>query len=336
LLSDEAYAEFARAYGLDAAPNFEGEAWHLVRDPDVPESNQLEKSRVLLREAREPRIHPTLDPKQLTSWNALMAAGLLRAARALGRDDWAALARGTLDFIRAQQWDGSRLLAVHNQGESRFSGYLDDYAFTLCALLESLQTDWRRQDLDFAIHLADALLLRFEDGDHGGFYFSDADQPTPIARSIVTQDDATPAAYALAANSLRQLAALIGEVRYMQAADRALSRARPDLERGPMAFAGIVRSLMQARSPIPQVVISGREPTRAEELKNWVQSRYSVSCYQLRATEAETTHGKQDRPLPGLLAEFRTDQAVSAWVCLGMQCLPPAHTQEDLKKRLDG
>ncbi|MDX1556445.1 MAG: hypothetical protein R3212_10500, partial [Xanthomonadales bacterium] len=286
----------------------------------------LVQARQALRDARSQRVHPTLDPKQITSWNALTTAGLLRAARAGGRDDWTALAQRTLDFIRDRQWDGSRLHAVHNAGESRFHGYLDDYAFTLDALLESLRTAWRRQDLDFAIDLADALLLRFEDEENGGFFFNDGEQPTPIARSMVVQDDATPAAYAYAIGSLQQLAGLIGESRYHAAAVRALERAGGGIEQHPVAFASAARAAIRLGRPVPQVLLRGSDPQRVDPLRQWLAT-LPVHSYLI-------SDGDGDPPLPGLLEAIATSKPVSAWVCHGMRCLPPVHSRSDLESLL--
>jgi uncharacterized protein YyaL (SSP411 family) len=323
LLPDGEYALFSRAYGLDAAPNFEGKAWHLtgrIESPDDPEA--LKKARRTLHAEREKRVHPTLDKKQITSWNALAASGLLRAARALNRPDWVELAHATLDFIRTQQWDGKRLLAVHNQGQARFAGYLDDYVFSIQALLESLRTEWRRADLDFALQLADSMLLRFEDADHGGFFFSDTDQPAPIARSVAVQDDATPAAYPIAIMVLHDLAALVGEPRYLDAAERAAARARPGIENSPLAFASAIRALLNQVNPQPQLMVAGRDTKQALTLKRWAESHFPVKCYFVGASGEDAVQGKAERPLPGILAD------------MGMKCLPPVHTREELEPLL--
>ncbi len=333
LLGDDDYDRFARAYGLDGPPNFEDEAWHLVRSPNV-DDKALERSRRILARAREKRVHPTLDRKQITSWNALAAGGLLSAARAMQQGGWVQPGQRVLDFIRREQWRGDHLLAVHNAGESRFLGYLDDYAFTLQALLESLRTTWRREDLEFALQVADALIARFEDRDHGGFFFSDDAQATPIARSISTQDDAIPAAYGIAVEALQQLAALIGEQRYHEAADRALDRGRAGLERSPMAFATLTRAVLHAHTPVPQVVIAGRSGKAAQAMKQWAESRFSVNCYLLPEPGGDEAQTDGEQPLPGLLAEFKSSEPVTAWVCRGMQCLPPVNTQDDLEELL--
>jgi len=336
LLDDEQLGPFSEAYGLDGPPNFEDEAWHLVgqvESRDDPET--LKAARETLRIARESRVHPTLDEKQITSWNALTATGLLRAARALAVSEWTSLAQDTLDFIRKTQWDGSRLLAVHNQGQSRFSGYLDDYAFTLQACLESLRTSWRRDDLDFAIHIADAMLVRFEDEDNGGFYFTDTDQPTPIARSVVMQDDATPAAYPAAIIALHDLAGLVGNLRYLKTSEKALDRALPGTENSPMAFAGVTRACLSLANPRPQLVIAGTSQEETSGLKRWAESHFPVNCYRVDEAGEDTVHGKGEKPLPGILAEFNTDKPVTAWLCLGMKCLPPVNSRAELKVLLE-
>jgi uncharacterized protein YyaL (SSP411 family) len=36
--------------------------------------------------------------------------------------------------------------------------------------------------------------------------------------------------------------------------------------------------------------------------------------------------------LPGILGEFRSQRPATAWLCLGMRCLPPANTRSELEK----
>src|SRR5260370_431391 len=73
----------------------------------------LASGRKKLFEAREKRVHPGRDEKVLVSWNALMIAGMARAAVVFGRDDWLASAKQALGFIRAAMWKNGRLLATY-------------------------------------------------------------------------------------------------------------------------------------------------------------------------------------------------------------------------------
>jgi uncharacterized protein YyaL (SSP411 family) len=337
-LDDSVSPLFRRAYGLDDGPNFEGRAWHLQRRKSAADlgdefglteaevEQQLAAARERLREIREERVHPTRDNKQLTSWNALLAGGLVRAARALGREDWLDRAAEILDFIRRELWQDGRLLAVFNAGEARFAAYLDDYAWLLSALLDYLSVRWEPVRLAFAMELAETLLERFEDLDAGGFFFSDASIQVPITRSMIFQDDATPAGNAGAILALNRLGRLVGEPRFTAAADRCLQRAGARLKESPLAHAGLLPALQDAVRPPPHLVIGGSDADATASLKQWVEANYRVDCFLI---------GPPDRSLPGILAGYGTAQPVSAWLCHGMRCLPPVQTRAELEPLLE-
>jgi hypothetical protein len=331
---------FRRAYGLDQPANFEGRAWHLQRREGVAELTaefglsaadveaKLEAARMALHTAREARVHPTLDDKRLTSWNALLAGGLVRAGRALGREDWLDRAEDIFSFIRRELWSGHSLLAVYNAGAARFAAYLDDYAWLLRALLDCLQVRWNRAWLDFAIELAEALLQRFEDPQHGGFFFSDAAVEVPITRSMIFQDDATPSGNGIAALALNRLARLLGEPRYGEAAERCLRRAMPRIGESPLAHAAMLLALRDAATPPPQLVITGTDPQEQTAWKRWVEGRLGVDCYLLGPATRDTDSAS----LPGILGQFRSQRPATAWLCMGMRCLPPAHSRSELER----
>ncbi|NNL03859.1 MAG: thioredoxin domain-containing protein [Xanthomonadales bacterium] len=329
LLGSKRGAPFSKEYGLDLPPNFESKAWHLQRtrpgEPDAaPES--FGEERAQLRNTREQRIHPTLDDKRLLSWNALLAGGYARAGRALGEAQWLDQADGIFVFVRRELWRGDGLLAVFNRGQARFEAYLDDYAFLLDALLNFLQARWNSRWLAFAIEVADAMQARFEDHENGGFYFSDEAVDVPMTRSMIFQDDATPAGNALAVRALSRLGHLLGEPGYLRSAERCLQRSLAAVGQAPAGHASMLLALHEAATPPPHLVIGGADTARGETLKAWVDRRYRVDCYLIAPAEAS---------LPGMLGEFRSSEPVTAWLCRGTQCLPPVHTEDELKRLLD-
>ncbi len=329
---------FCQTYGLDGPPNFESRAWHLVRQisakelaerMDRPEQSirqSLESARIALVSARNERIPPVLDDKRLTSWNALLAEGLIRAGRALQRQDWLQSADSILCFIRRELWDGQQLYAVFNGGRAKFTAYLDDYAYLLNAILYHLQARWSTKNLRFAIDLGEALLGRYEDSENGGFYFSDAGEDVPIARSMIFQDDATPAGNAVAALALRKLGQLIGDVRFTSSAERILSRSLAQVGDNPLAFASMLIAVQESMAPRPHLIISGTDSSRQDEWKLWAETNYQVDCYQI---------GPETSSLPGILREYRSNEPVTAWLCHGMHCLPPAESRDRLKQQLE-
>jgi len=343
VLDGQSLALFRRAYGLDQPPNFEQRAWHLKRlrstaelatEFDLPAHRVdalLADAAGALRRAREARVHPTLDAKQLTGWNALLASGFVRAGQALGRDDWLDRAEAIFGFVRRELWAGDHLKAVYNAGEARFMAYLDDYAWLLRALLDHLAARWNHATLDFAMAVAESLLRRFEDPAGGAFFFSDAAVEVPIARSMIFQDDATPAGNGSAALALNRLGRLVGEPRYAEAAERCLQRALPRVEESPLAHASVLLALQDAAAPRPQLILSGSDVREQRDWKRWAESRFRLDCYLLGPPhEGENAHD-----LPGILGGFRTDRPATGWLCLGLRCLPPAHTRDELERALN-
>jgi uncharacterized protein YyaL (SSP411 family) len=318
VLDDAEWAVAARHWCLDGPPNFENSHWHLrVAKPLVVEDRELiAGARAKLYMARENRVRPGRDDKILTSWNALMIAGLVHAGRLLARPAWIAAARRALAFIEAKLWqgEGGHLLATCKDGRAHLNAYLDDYAYLLAALLELLQADFRREELDFASDVADALLARFEDVEHGGFFFTAHDHETLIARLKPATDGSTPAGNGIAAVALQRLGHLLGEPRYIDAAERTLRLFRSEFEQRPGGLSALLTALDEALDP-PQVVIL-RGPDGF--LQSWQESlsREFRPSTMVLAIACDMAH------LPATL-DKPISADVNAWVCTGVNCLPP-------------
>src|SRR5688572_25763706 len=259
LLSAEEYAATAAHFGLDQPPNFENRHWHLhvARPGEAPKQK--------LFEAREKRVRPGRDEKILASWNALAIRGMAHAGRVFGRPEWIASARRALEFIRAQMWRQGRLLATYKDGRAHLNAYLDDYALLIAALLELMQDEFSTDDLRFAQELADVLLEQFEDGEHGGFFFTSRDHEQLIHRPKPGHDHATPSGNAVAAWALNRLAALTGHGGYARAAERTLALFYPAMRDSPSGFAMMTIALDEHLAQPKTLILRGER----EALKRW-------------------------------------------------------------------
>jgi hypothetical protein len=251
LLDDDEWRVARDHWGLDGPANFERSHWHLhvVAAIDANDANLLERIRAKLRAHRDLRIRPGRDDKVLTAWNALMIDGLARAARIFDRSDWLAAARRALDFTRSTLWRDGRLLATARNGKAHLPGYLDDYAFLLVALLEMAQTDAKAGDLAFAAELAEILIEHFEDKAAGGFHFTADDHEILIHRPKPCHDNAMPGGNAAAALGLLRLGRLLGEPRYVEAAERTLRLFAPEFAHGG-GVATLLMALDEALTPV--------------------------------------------------------------------------------------
>jgi uncharacterized protein YyaL (SSP411 family) len=334
LLTTEEYAVVAPHYGLDGPPNFEAECWHLrvmkplevvaqrLAVPLVECEARLERARAKLLAAREQRVHPGRDEKVLTSWNALMVRGMARAARVFGETAWLASARRSMDFIRGTLWrphssadpPRGRLFATYKDGKAHLNAYLDDYAFMLDALLELMQVEFRDGDLRFARELAEILLDRFEDRVAGGFFFVSHDHEQLIHRAKPGHDNATPSGNGIAAFALQRLGHLVGEARYLEAAERALNLFYPLIERQPSAFVSLAVALDEYLAP-PQTVILRGDGNKITEWQGALMRTYRPDTLILALPAGLTG-------LPPVLDKPVPAGGVNAWVCRGVTCLP--------------
>ena len=343
VLDEDEFAALAVSFGLDRPPNFEGHAWHLhtfVERGALPAklgvdaetaAARLDRARARLFEARTPRVRPGLDDKILTSWNAMMVSGLTVAGEALGAPAFVGAAERAFDFLRENAWVEGRLHAAWKDGRARFPAYLDDYAFVLEAALRLLQARWRPADLDFAIEMAEALLERFEDRARGGFWFTAHDHERLMHRSKPFSDDSLPAGNGVAAFWLGRLGHLLGETRYLEAAERTLAAAWPGLAEMPQAHGAMLTALEEYLEPPQTIVLRGR----GEPLERWrarCTARYAPRRYVVAVPD--------DAPaLPGLLAA-RTPAAGAgggapvAYVCEGHRCDAPITSFDTLEAAL--
>ena len=320
------YAVFAPHFGLDGPANFEG-SWHLcVRSglDAIAVAQQLSvdavrellsSAQVKLMQLRDSRVRPGLDDKVLASWNALAIAGLATAARCLARDDYADAASAALAFLRRVHWQGGRLLATSAGGQARLGAYLDDYAFLLEAILELASVRFSADNLAWASELAEVMLRHFEDTQAGGFFFTADDHEALISRPKSFSDEAIPAGNAVAARALLRLGYLLGEPRYLAAAERTLRAAWPAMRKYPEGHASMLLALEEYLTA-PQIVIVRGAAAAIRPWQHELNAVFAPRCWTL-AVPADAAG------LPPALATKPAADLPIAYVCRGPQCSAP-------------
>jgi hypothetical protein len=338
LLSAEEYAVFAPRFGLDRTPNFENEWWHLhvfqgtegiTRALGIePERADalLAGARQKLFEARAQRIHPGRDEKILTAWNGLMIKGMARAGRLLEKPEFIASAEHALDFIRATLWKDGRLLATYKDGKAHLPAYLDDHAFLIDGILELLQARWQSSDLQFAVELAELLLTHFQDRDNGGFYFTADDHEKLLHRPKPASDEAIPSGNGIAALTLLRLGHVLGEPRYLDAAERTLKVLYPAVRRYPSAHNALLNAIEEYLEPTQTIVLRGP----AVALPTWLGR--CLQKYAPHRMVFAIPDGTADLPAP--LAQRIATGEVTAYICTGQSCQPPVTRLDELDRAL--
>ena len=345
-LGEADYPLAEAASGLDAPPNFEERAWHLLRavplqalaerfkQTPVEAARRLDSIRHSLFDDRTTRVPPARDDKILTAWNALAISSLSRCARLMEDTRCTTMAQRALDALRKSVWIDGKLYANSAEPAWRIAGFLDDHAFLLDALLETLQLAFDPRDLKWAIALADALLEKFGDETSGAFRFSTPQHATPLPSNENWMDDALPNGSAVAIRSLLRLGHLVGDVRYLDRAARALDAAAGALDRYPDACPTLLRALDESARPRPQIVIR----CSAARAADWQAALHSA----LRNTGLMPGGDPVDAflirddatNLPGVLAAREPRGDGVAYVCSGLVCQAPVMSPDALADSL--
>jgi hypothetical protein len=336
ILFPEEYAVVAPYYGVLRSPNFESKYWNLEiiqRLVDVAKAvgisedeaeKRLASARIKLLIERESRVHPGRDEKILTSWNGLMIKGMAHAGRICRHSEWVHSAAHAVDFIRSTMWRNGRLLATFKNGNAHLNAYLDDYAFMLDGLLELMQAEFRQSDLDFAIKLAEVLLDQFESKQTGGFFFTSHDHEKLIHRPMPGHDNATPSGNGVAAYVLQRLGHLVGEPRYLQAAENALNMFYSAMSLHASSYCSLMITLEETLTP-PQIVILRGQESVLTEWRNALQNSSPYTLVFALPTELVGLPPSLNKPCP-------TDKPVNAWVCQGVICQPEISDLQELQQ----
>jgi uncharacterized protein YyaL (SSP411 family) len=334
LLTKKEYAVLSSYYGFDKAPNFEG-YWHfylpktlesLSKSLDIPRATLkqiLAQANEKLLNARDKRARPFRDEKILTSWNAITAKGMLLAGRQLNEKRYLQSAEKSLIFMQNKLWDGEYLQACYKNGNAYLLGYLDDYAFLLDALLTSLEISWDSNRLLFATAIAETTLNHFIDSKNGGFFFTANNHETLLYRPKTMMDDAIPAGNGILARGLLLLGYLLGENRYIDAAEQTLKSAWAFLTRYPAEHCSLLLALKDYLSPSPIIVLRGNK----EEMVAW-QKEAIFTQIPIFSIPSEA------RNLPKALASKFAQGDCCAYICEGQTCKSVIRTLDNFKSLL--
>jgi uncharacterized protein YyaL (SSP411 family) len=302
-------------YGVSEAGNFEGRnILHLAGGVDAPKPEGLDAMRRALYSARAKRVWPGLDDKRLASWNALMISALAEAGAVLERNDYLDAARACAEFVwEAMRDPDGNLLRTYKDGRAHLNAYLEDHAFLLEALLSLYEATFEQRWFERAQALAETMIGRFGDEQHGGFFSTSDDHESLIARRKEIGDHPIPSGNSAAAMGLLHLAALTGNRAYRQQAENVFRLFANPASQHPEAFAHLLRAIDFHLSPTKEVALIGDDLT---ELAGVVRAEHRPHLV--------LAGGPQGSELPPLLRDRPAlDGNPTAYVCESFACKQP-------------
>ena len=171
---------------------------------------------------RDKRIKPDLDDKIISSWNGIMISGLINVHEKTGDLRSLRLAEGAIRNLRSHFRDGYILRYTKEGDEREIQGVLDDYAFTIDALLRFFEVSGDTSYLDDADVLAKIVIRKFYDAP--ALYLIPNDHEDAIfGRPIQVTDDSMAAALSVMVRNFFKLSKYTEQHDYYNVAEDILS-----------------------------------------------------------------------------------------------------------------
>ncbi|XP_014847024.1 PREDICTED: spermatogenesis-associated protein 20 isoform X2 [Poecilia mexicana] len=313
----------------------------------VEKFNELMTSaRGRMAEVRQIRPRPHLDTKMLASWNGLMLSAFARVGAVLGNEVLLERAVQAGNFLKEHLWDPNQqnMLRSCYRGDQMevqqisppICGFLDDYAFVVCGLLDLYEATFQTEWLRWAEELQARQDALFWDNQGGGYFCSEPSDAAVLLRLKEDQDGAEPSANSVSASNLLRLSHYTGRQEWLQKSQQLLAAFSDRLTSIPIALPEMVRALMAQHYTLKQIVICGqRESSDTAGLLAAVNSLFSPFKVVMH------TDGNPEsflcQRLPALTSMTQLDAAATAYVCQDLTCsLPVTEPQELRRLLLDG
>ena len=327
ILAPEIAAEFAAAYDVTRAGNFEGH--NILNQLNglnfwTDAEDKLATARKLLQQERSKRVRPGLDDKVLADWNGLTIAALAQAAAVFGEFRWLVMAERAFGFISQAMTRSDRLGHSWRDEKLLYPGLASDFAAMIRAALALFEVTQNRKYLETAISWQEALELWHAEIGEGLYFLTAADAEGLVIRPHALTDDATPNHNGVIGQNLVRLAALTGDRRYRDRADDLLAATLPSAAANIFGHLSILNAL-DMRLGLTEIVIAG-DGAEADKLFAAALALPSMIRSVLRARDASSL--PSDHPAQ---AKIAATSAAAAFVCHGESCSLPVTDVEEMK-----
>jgi uncharacterized protein YyaL (SSP411 family) len=305
---------------------------------EIPEpvlATRIESIRTRLLAAREVRVRPSIDDKVLSDWNGLFIAALAQAGRVFDNPVSIDGAKTAMQFIltRMRSNDGG-LLHRYRDGDAAITGFADDYAFIVHALIEVYETTFDHQYLVTALQLNNYFFEHFWDTTNGGFFTVSDTAEALIIRKKECYDGATPSSNSVAFMNQLRLFRLTGDASLEKNASVLSQSFGGTVNQSPSAYTWFLCGLDLAGES-HEIVIVGEDG--AEDTKELILALRST--YLPSVTVLQFAPGPQADALAEI-APFTKNLSMingkaTAYVCSGHACSLPVTDPKAFLAQID-
>jgi hypothetical protein len=309
--------DFCAYYQVTSEGNWEHglNLLHVAHSSIPPD--RLEEMHHLLVTVRNKRPKPGLDDKILTGWNAMTVCGLVDAYHAFGDPAYARAAGGCLSFVMDHLVNHTQVYRSWKGRPSTTSGFLEDYAYLIHALIKMYEADFVETRLLTASRLMERTLNHFFDDTQGYFWYTSDESENLITRKKELFDNVIPSSNSVMAMNLFVLGTYFDRDDWKEKARHMVNGLQHLITKEPAYMSHWAMAAAFVHVPLVEVAFTG---PRAVEYKTEFKRTYAPYCLVMG------TSGNSSLPL--LRDKQPTDQT-TVYVCANKVCHRPVSTVAD-------
>jgi len=261
---------------------------------------------------RNKRVKPRVDDKIITSWNALLMAGLVDAYGAFGDPKFLDAAEDVYHSLVKSSYRNKHLVHSYKKGSKRSEGFLEDYAFLANASLSLYSATMDKAYFHFAQELMHTVQKEYKDGNSVFFRYNRND--ALIAKIFKTDDGVLPSANAVLAHNFFILGHLEYNKEYLENSRQMLSVILPSLKANPDGYSRWASLLLNEAYAFYEIAVVG---TEAAALVRDLKGQYLPNTLVVGSEE--------ESDLPLFKNRFLVDETL-IYVCRNNACKLPVAT----------
>ncbi|MHA8049887.1 thioredoxin domain-containing protein [Aquirufa sp. ROCK-SH2] len=317
LLPYNKHVEFYQTYSISQQGNWEDGQNILFKNKSILNYYFNEEFKIL-NQAKENRIKPARDQKQILSWNALTLLGLIDASIAMN-DELISEKCEKLIQSMLENFETSPNYLLHqvDYADQPIQGFLDDYATFGLALVKFFLKKGNEELIEKSSQLLEFVLQNFQssDSDFDLFYYRSGQSEKLIADKIEFTDSVIPSSNSVLCEWLLWMGIIKNNVDYTIQGKKMLETVLDKTVNNPSYFANWLR-LYSEWFEFPKVILKFN-PLHSNlndlQLENW-----SINYKEMVFIPSKS--------IP---------QSSNFMICIGSHCLAPTNSLEELHQQLD-
>jgi uncharacterized protein YyaL (SSP411 family) len=266
-----------------------------------------------------------------------MVSAYARGYQVLGEEKYLDAASRILDFLMDKlKTKDKLLLRTYRAGKSKLPAYLEDYAYTLRAMIDLYEAGFELRWLLAADEIAKEMIHLFWDEEDSGFFNTGEYHKNLILRVKTPHDQAVPSPISVATMSLLRLSILLGNRDYSERAEKTLRSNHYLMEQSPRGYLSLLNCVDFLLNPAKEIVIVGRRDSKDTKALLEVINRYFIPNRVVAFLDPDQADAKKvAATIPLLAGRNLLDGKAVAYVCENYVCKYPVTSPEDLLEQLN-